>query len=424
MLTPPRRHHDHEQNTDDTTEETNVMDEESPLLYRHMSMEKLRQFTANRKSYFLPLLLALLVVVAVLVASFFPIIAPPRYSDVPVPIEQAQEHILDIGKGLSIWYRTWGNRGGGIPVLFVHGGPGNDVDDYYNRNKRFFDISAFFVVEVDQRGTGHSQPSVRDDWRNMKYYVDIDIEKMSADFELVRRSLKIDRWLVWGGSWGSTLTLDYGMRYPRRCIALIVRGIYLNTRIELDAVYSRKAHEHSPEELKAFDAWFELAANEASRSGEAELDPNGTAGRVFQMYERMIQRGDRDAIWQWMVFENNLMEEVPSDLLDPDRIDEALMPMAQSVSFFEARLYYHGTFEVPVRLLERVKNLKGVHTWICQGSRDKVCPPRYAHELVGALEANDCSYTARFIEAAHEDTDPVMEQCLKDSLHDFLKNFS
>lgn len=418
MLTPHRRHNDHEQHTDDT--ETNLMDEESPLLYRHMSLEKLREYTTNRKSYLLPLL-ASLFVIAILVASFLPI--APR-SDLPIPIEQAQEHMLDIGKGLSIWFRTWGNRRGGIPVLFVHGGPGNDVGDYYNRNKRFFDPSTFFVVEVDQRGTGNSQPSVRADWRNMKYYMDIDIEKMSADFELVRESLKIDQWLVWGGSWGSTLTLDYGMRYPHRCIALIVRGIYLNTRIELDAVYSRKAHEHSPEELEAFDAFFKLAADEASRSGEAELDPNGTAGRVFQMYERMIQRGDRDAIWQWMVFENNLMEEDPADLIDPDRIDEALMPMAQSVSFFESRLYYHGTFEVPVRLLERVNNLKGLHTWICQGSRDKVCPPQYAHELVDALESNDCSYTARFIEAAHEDTDPVMEQCLKDSLRDFLKDFS
>jgi hypothetical protein len=193
--------------------------------------------------------------------------------------------------------------------------------------------------------------------------------------------------------------------------------------------------------LEAFDTWFELAANEASRRGEAKLDPNGTAGRVFQMYERMIQRGDRDAIWRWMVFENNLMEEDP-DQLDPDKIDEAMMPMAQSVSFLEARLYYHGTFEVPVKLLERVNRLKGytrggsrqvagksqsfkgVYTWICHGSRDKVCPPQYAHELVGALEANDCSHKARFIEAGHDDTAPVMAQCLKDSLHDFLKDFS
>ena len=309
--------------------------------------------------------------------------------------------------------------------MFVHGGPGNDVADYHNGNKRFFDASTFFVVEVDQRGTGNSQPSVRDDWRNMQYYKDISIEKMSADFELVRKALNINKWLVFGGSWGSTLSLDYGMRYPNRCIALIVRGIYLNTRIELDSVYSRQAHQHSPHELEAFDTWFELAEKEASRAGEPPLDPNGTAGRVFQIYERMIQRGDRDAIWRWMTFENNLMEEVPSDLMDPVDIDEEMMPYAQSVSFFESRLYYHGTFEDPVNLLARSSRLKGVkHTWICQGSRDKVCPPQYAHELVGALEATHVPYTARFIEAAHEDSDPVMEQCLKDSVNDFLNAFS
>jgi len=115
-----------------------------------------------------------------------------------VPVQHASEHYLDIGNGMSLWYRLWGNRESGIPVIFVHGGPGNCIADYGYGNARFFDKNKFFVIEVDQRGTGKSQPSVRDDCRNMKYYYNISIDQMSHDYELIRKELKIDTWLVFG----------------------------------------------------------------------------------------------------------------------------------------------------------------------------------------------------------------------------------
>ena len=152
-----------------------------------------------------------------------------------VPIESAEAGRLDVGNGISLWYRVWGNPTG-IPCLFVHGGPGQCVADYDNVNARFFDANLFRVVEVDQRGTGLSQPSVRDDFRHMALYADISISQMSADFELIRKSLAIDKWLVFGGSWGSTLGLDYALTYPDRCLGLILRAIFLNTvRAERDS---------------------------------------------------------------------------------------------------------------------------------------------------------------------------------------------
>ena len=104
-------------------------------------------------------------------------------------MSQAEENLLDIGKGMKLWYRTWGNITKGIPVLFVHGGPGNSVDDYEGINEKFFDKDKFYVVEVDQRGTGKSQPSVRDDYKNMKLYMDISISQMADDFEQIREKL-------------------------------------------------------------------------------------------------------------------------------------------------------------------------------------------------------------------------------------------
>ena len=108
------------------------------------------------------------------------------------------------------------------------------------------------MVEVDQRGTGSSQPSVRDSHTHMQRYLDISIAQMSADFETARAHLGIERWLVFGGSWGSTLGLDYAERYPSRCLGLIVRGIYLNTKPEFDAIYSRAPFLNNARRLAEF----------------------------------------------------------------------------------------------------------------------------------------------------------------------------
>ena len=166
-------------------------------------------------------------------------------------IDQAEENMLNIGQGIKLWYRTWGNRSHGVPVLFVHGGPGGSCA-FYKENKKFFDKNQFFVVEVDQRGTGNSQPSVGENFKNMQLYLDISISKMSADFERIREKLGIERWLVFGGSWGSTLGLHYAQTYPARCLGLIIRGIFTNTIEEFDVVYTEKSFENNPHRLKEF----------------------------------------------------------------------------------------------------------------------------------------------------------------------------
>lgn len=224
-----------------------------------------------------------------------------------VPIAQAKSGRLDVGGGISLWYREWGNPAG-TPVVFVHGGPGQCIADYNDGNARFFEESLFRVVEVDQRGTGQSQPSVRDDYRHMAKYTDISIEQMSADFELVRKALRVDKWLVFGGSWGSTLGLDYALTYPDVCLGLILRGIFLNTAAEMEAIYCRKAFSGNARRRAEFDTFFELATNEVARRQEPPLSPDD-APRFVRVYEDLIRAGDREAIWRFYVFENNLIEE-------------------------------------------------------------------------------------------------------------------
>lgn len=129
---------------------------------------------------------------------------------------------------------------------------------------------------MDQRGCGLSTPSVQEDYRNMQEYLHISIDQMSADFELIREHLKIEKWLVFGGSWGSTLGLDYAQRFPQRCLGLVIRGIFLNTRPEFDAVYARSSFNGNAGRLKEYDIFYELAEKEVARRGEVALDPTDT----------------------------------------------------------------------------------------------------------------------------------------------------
>ncbi|KAL3943185.1 MAG: hypothetical protein SGBAC_002746 [Bacillariaceae sp.] len=331
---------------------------------------------------------------------------------------RASEHYIEVDEGIFLWYRIWGNRKSGVPVLFVHGGPGQAVVDYENGNKRFFDASELFVVEIDQRGTGRSTPSVRDDLHNMKLYDDISVDLISKDFEVIRKELGIEQWMVWGGSFGSTIALDYGMQFPERCLALILRGIYLDTVPEVYSVYSSRAFRHNKKRLQEFQVLFQLANDYNCETYGSSLNPDDALA-LMQVYEAMIQKGRKDAIWNWFAFENNLMEERPEKLLDPSNINESLMPEAQSVAYFELRLWLHASLEQPTNILQRVNRLSDTPVFICQGLRDEVCPPENARLLAEELEDVGAPLTAHFLNAGHEDTDPVMEECLKRTIQEF-----
>ena len=123
------------------------------------------------------------------------------------------------------------------------------------------------------------------------------------------------------------------------------------------------------------------------------------------------------------VFENNLMETEKENLLDPNVIDEKVFAEAQSVAFFETRLWLHGSFESPSNLLTRVDQLVGFPVWICQGQFDEVCPPRYAQKFADSLQMAGVEFTLRSIPSGHEQTDPIMAHCLNKSLADFMEDY-
>ena len=110
--------------------------------------------------------------------------------------------------------------------------------------------------------------------------------------------------------------------------------------------------------MKEFDIFFEVANEEAERLGQPNLDPNDS-GRIMYAYESLIMRGDRNAIWKFYVFEVNLMAETDEDCMDPEIIDEKIYPEAQSVAFFETRLFLRHGVEEPIDLVGRLGSLTG-----------------------------------------------------------------
>ena len=129
---------------------------------------------------------------------------------------------LEVGNGHSIYFEQYGNPKG-IPILFLHGGPGAG---FSNSHKSFFDPNIFRVIFFDQRGSGKSIPYAETNYNNTQLLI--------SDIEDLRKSLKIDKWYLFGGSWGSTLALLYGIEFPNRCMGFILRGIFLGTKIEIN----------------------------------------------------------------------------------------------------------------------------------------------------------------------------------------------
>ena len=156
------------------------------------------------------------------------------------PIECFRSGFLEVGSGHRIYWEESGNPNG-IPIVFLHGGPGSGTEPGH---RCFFNPQIYRIVLLDQRGCGKSQPhsSLKD---NTTWHLVADIEKL-------RSHLKIEKWVVFGGSWGSTLSLAYAETHPDRVLALILRGIFLGRKKELHWFYQFGAHHIFPDEWEKY----------------------------------------------------------------------------------------------------------------------------------------------------------------------------
>ncbi len=305
-------------------------------------------------------------------------------------IEPFKVSSLKVSNVHTVVYEEVG-RPDGVPVVFLHGGPGVGILPGY---RRFFDPTFYRVILLDQRGAGRSTSHAELDHNTTWELVD--------DLEKVRSHCKIDRWIVFGGSWGSTLALAYAQTYPQSVAGLIVRGVFLGHPSEIDWLHKFGASEIWPDAWERFSGYIPAAER---------ID------LVAAYYRRMTSEDPKiqlSAARNWSMWESSTMCLVQDQT--------AISEMTESASALSiGRIECHYTFNrfflrSPNQLLDDCKTIREIPCRIVQGRYDIICPVRSAWNLHQALPKSELRIVA---EGAHSPMEPAMAQELVRATEDF-----
>ncbi|MGL4270364.1 MAG: prolyl aminopeptidase [Plesiomonas sp.] len=256
----------------------------------------------------------------------------------------------------------------GLPVLFVHGGPGAGCNE---TSRRFFDPQRFRVILFDQRGSGRSLPHAQ--WQ------DNQVADLIADIEAIRDELQIPRWLLFGGSWGSTLSLLYAEAFPERVQAMVLRGIFLGRQRDLDWLYGPDgAAQLFPEHYRHFIAPLTVSAASASepRSADAVLEGYWPLLTSANELERSA------AARSWALWEAHLMQLLP----DPQVLEQmGGLQHAVALATLECHYFRHRLWQVDNHIVQQAARLASIPLYLVHGRYDMICPLENAWILQQAL---------------------------------------
>ena len=272
------------------------------------------------------------------------------------PIDPFDQRMVDMGDGHHIYVEQVG-RPDGIPVVVLHGGPGGGCSPAM---RRYFDPSVYRVVLFDQRGCGRSKPSasVKD---NTTWH-------LVADIEHIRNLLGIEDWMVFGGSWGATLSLIYAEAHPSRARHLVLRGVFMMTKAELDWFYGGGAGQFWPETWARF----------------SEMVPEDERHDLIGAYHKRLFSGDMmeevKFARAWSAWENAL-----ASVYSNGQGGESPADYARAFARLENHYFMNAGFlDYDGQILAEVDTLADVPGVIVQGRYDMICPPKRAWELAQA----------------------------------------
>ena len=269
------------------------------------------------------------------------------------PIEPHRRGMLALDELHTLYWEESGNLQG-VPVLFLHGGPGSGCSP---QHRQFFDPAHYRIVLFDQRGAGKSTPL--GETRNNTTPLLVD------DIECLRAMLGVERWLVFGGSWGSTLALAYGQAHPQRCLGFVLRGIFLCTPAEVDWFLHGMGH------------FFPQA-----HANFLALIPPEERSDLLGAYCKRLFSDDAqvsaEAARRWSGYEGSCLYLLPH----PDEQQRFEDPqVAISVGRLEAHYFRHQGFMEPDQLIRNVGSIRHLPAIIVQGRYDVICPPVTAWRL-------------------------------------------
>ncbi len=268
-------------------------------------------------------------------------------------VEPFDRQFLDVGDGHRVYLEQCGQPDG-LPVLVLHGGPGGGSSPAM---RRFFDPSVYRVVLFDQRGCGRSEPHASVQANTTWHLV--------ADIERIRKALGIDRWIVFGGSWGATLGLIYAETHPERVIHLVLRGVFLMTRAELDWFYGGGAGAFWPELWQRF----------------AGMVPADERGDLIGAYHKRLFSGNpaEEARFAraWTGWENALAS-IENEGLAGDAPGDYARAFARLENHYFVN---HGFLKTDGQILRDLARINDIPGTIVQGRYDMICPPLTAWKL-------------------------------------------
>lgn len=298
-------------------------------------------------------------------------------------LEPFHSEFLKVSDLHTLYIEQSGNRNG-RPIIFLHGGPGGGCNADH---RRFFDPAHYHIILFDQRGAGRSTPAAE-----LKENTTWDLV---ADIEKIRLHLKIKNWIVFGGSWGSTLALAYAITYPQTVKGLILRGIFLCRPSEIKWFYQEGASQIFP------DAWDKY---------ENHIPKEERNDFVAAYYKRLTDdnpqtRLNAARIWsQWEAATSRL-------IVDPQSIEDFEEPtLALQFARIECHYFINNSFfESPNFLIENISKIKHIPTSIVQGRYDVVCPMRSAWDLHQAWPESKLNIVA---DAGHAAAEPGIRSAL------------
>jgi proline iminopeptidase len=309
------------------------------------------------------------------------------------PVEPYQTHALPVSEGHRLYIEECG-KPEGLPVVFLHGGPGAGCESYH---RRFFDPDIYRIVLFDQRGCGHSTPHASLQGNTTT--------ALLADIEAIRELLGIDQWVIFGGSWGSTLGLVYAETFPERVLGLILRGIFLCRPGDIQWFYQRGASALLP------DYW----------EGFLEPIPDTERGDLVSAYYSQLTGSDEvarmAAAKAW-----SLWEGLASTLLPKAAVvgHFANPRTALSLARIECHYFMNNSFMLEDQILRNAAGLRKIPGIIVHGRYDVVCPLEQAWALLRVWPESRLQVIK---DAGHSATEPGIVDALVAATNEFSRRF-
>jgi proline iminopeptidase len=264
------------------------------------------------------------------------------------------KHSIEVGSEHILYVEESGSADG-IPILFVHGGPGAGTE---NSNRCFFDPEKYRIILFDQRGCGQSTPHC--------HLEDNTTANLVADMEIIRKQLGIDKWVLFGGSWGSTLSLVYAQTHPDQVLALILRGIFLCRHEEIKWFYQQGAN-------KIFPDYWQNFISPLDQDQQKDI-----LNSYYQLLHDQNEIKQLSAAKSWSLWEASCSTLQPSKSL---RSHFSHTHTALSLAKIETHYFVNNSFLEENQILKNMHKLTNIPGIIVQGRYDVVCPMTSAWEL-------------------------------------------